>query len=168
MNTLTKHLRLFMNTFGILCLVIMLWGGSTTALAAPHGSDVSVTIVADRSQVKEGQNITYTAKMTNHGPDDAYFVDTSFTWPDQLNFVAMTCDQGISPDTPACEYSILKAGETVVSKFVATPNPTGRPHKNHVRVTARVFFETTDTVDPHLRNNADSISTKIIIKVAHH
>ena len=168
MNTGTKHASFIINVIGILVLISLL-GGSTTALAAPPRSDISITIVANRSQVKVGQNITYTARMKNLGPDDASSVDTSFIWPAQLNLVSMTCDQGISADTPSCEYNILKAGETVVSTFIATPNSaTLSNDKKNVRVTAKVLFETTDTVDPHLRNNADSVSTTIIKKPAHH
>jgi uncharacterized repeat protein (TIGR01451 family) len=167
MNTVTKYRSFIINTIRILALAIVL-GSSGTALAAPTPrSDVSVTIVADRSQVKVGQNITYTAKMTNHGPADAYSVDTAFVWPDQLNFVSMTCAQGISPDTPNCEYTLLKAGQTLVSTFVATPNP-ALTDKKTVKVTAQVLFETTDTIDPHLRNNTDSVSTLIIKKPDHH
>ncbi len=161
MISLTKYGRFIFHTIGILILMLML-GGSRTVLAATPKSDVSITIVANRSQVKIGQNITYTAKMTNHGPDDAFFVDTTFILPSQLTLVAMTCDLGISPDTPNCEYSSLKAGETVVSTFVATPNPAALHGKKNVRVTAKVNFETTDTVDPHLRNNVDSVRTLII------
>jgi uncharacterized repeat protein (TIGR01451 family) len=168
MHTLTKHLRFFINVIGILCLVTLLVGTSTTALAARSGSDISVSIVADRNQVRVGQNITYTVRMTNHGPDDAFFVDTAFIWPAQLKFVEEICDLGISPDSPNCEYSSLKAGQTVVSKLVLTPDPAARPFKNVVKVKTQALFETADTVDPHLQNNADSITTVIVEKPAHH
>lgn len=163
MNFVTKHRSFINNTIRILVLVILL-GSSGKALAAPSRSDVSITITADRSEVRVGQTVTYTARMTNHGPDDAYFVDASFVWPDQYTFVSMACDQGISPDTPACEYSILKAGETLVSTYVATPDPTAHFHNKVVKVTVQVFFETTDTVDPRLRNNTASVTTRILDK----
>jgi uncharacterized repeat protein (TIGR01451 family) len=166
MNTLTKHHRFF-NIVGILLLVSMLLGSTTPALAAPHGSDISITIVANRSTVKVGQNITYTARMTNHGPDDAYFVDTAFVLPKQLTLVEETCAEGISPDTPNCEYSSLKAGQTVISKLVATPKRAAHPYVKDIKVTARVLFETSGTVDPHLHNNVDSVSTVIFQLPAH-
>jgi hypothetical protein len=80
----------------------------------------------------------------------------------------MTCDLGISPDTPFCEYSSLKAGETVISTVVATPNPD--THKKHLNVTADVLFEVdcsfdpNCTFDPDLRNNADSVSARLMGK----
>jgi uncharacterized repeat protein (TIGR01451 family) len=164
MNTFMKYRGSILNSMGILLLAITLLGSSSPVMAARSGSDVSITIVADKRSVKDGQDITYTATMTNHGPDGAFFVDTGFILPDQLRFVSETCDLGISPDSPNCEYSSLKAGETVVSKLVATPNPAARNHKRNVRVTARVLFETTDTVDPNLRNNVDSVLTRLIEK----
>jgi uncharacterized repeat protein (TIGR01451 family) len=142
--------------------------------AARATSDVSVKLVANRAGVTTGRQITYTATMTNHGPDDASFVDVTFAWPAQLDLVSMTCDEGISPDTPACEYSSLKAGQSVVSVLVATPHRGGRPAPANktIRVTARVSFENdcsydpNCTFDPKTRNNSASVITKLIAKRA--
>jgi uncharacterized repeat protein (TIGR01451 family) len=166
MRKLKKYRRFIFNMVGILPLVISL-GSSKVAFAATSASDISVTMVADRSKVKVGQTITYTATATNLGPDDAYSVDVGFSLPDQFSLVSMTCDQGISPDTPFCEYSNLKAGETVVSILVATPNSDVRTRERHLMVTAGISFETVDTVDPDLSNNVASVSTKLIGKLAH-
>src|SRR5262245_16910350 len=118
MNKLTKYRRFIINLIGILPLIISL-GSSQVAFAATATSDISLTLVAQRV----GHTITYTATMTNLGPDDAVAVDVGFTLPDQLRLVSMTCDLGISPDTPFCEYGSLNAGETVVSILVAKANP---------------------------------------------
>ncbi len=67
-------------------------------------SDVSLTMLADRSIARVGQNVTYTAARTNLGPSDATFVDVAFTLPAGLRIVSMSCDMGISPDGPFCEY----------------------------------------------------------------
>src|SRR5512142_2837759 len=75
-------------------------------------SDLSIQMAADRDKVRFGENITYTVTMTNLGPDDAVFADVRFELPDQLVLVSMTCDLGISPDTPACEYTSLPSGAT--------------------------------------------------------
>jgi len=153
--------------------LIVSLGISKPAFAASATSDISVTIVAERSNVKEGQNITYTATMTNLGPDDANFTDVSFGLPDQLSLVSMTCDLGISPDTPFCEYSSLNAGETVISTLVATPNPDVQNHKKHLVTTAAVSFEVdcsfdpNCTFDPNNRNNSASVAIKLIGSLAH-
>ena len=93
--------------------------------------------------------------------------------PDQLNLVSMTCDKGISPDTPFCEYSSLAAGETVVSTLVATPNPSALTHDRKLTVTANASFEVdcsfdpNCTLDPDTSNNSTSITTKLLGKLSH-
>jgi uncharacterized repeat protein (TIGR01451 family) len=171
MNTLRNYHRFIINIIAILPLIISL-GNAKPALAATATSDISVTIVADQSQVKMGQTVTYTVTMTNLGSDDASFVDVDFSLPDQLNLVSMTCDRGISPDTPFCEYSTLAAGETVISTLVATPTPGSTVHPRKLTVTANVFFEVdcsfdpNCTFDPNTSNNSASLTTKLVGKLA--
>src|SRR5712671_5363860 len=120
MNKLIKY-RYFLNRiFGVLLLIASLGNSVSVARAAQTTNDISVTIVANQSKIKPGQNITYTITMTNLGPNDAIFVDVYHNLPNQLSLVSLTCDKGISPDTPACEYSTVASGETVVSTLVAT------------------------------------------------
>jgi len=151
--------------FGIVPLLLAL--APQTVLAASARSDVSIRLVADRTHVRPGQQITYRATMTNRGPNDATLVDTVFTWPGRLQPLAMTCDRGISPDTPNCEYLTLKAGESVVSVFKATPLTGARRGGSKVTVTARVSFEVdcrfdpTCTFDPNMRNDASSVTTTL-------
>lgn len=172
MNRPNKFRQLLIRTIGILSILISL-GNTKQVLAAQNTSDIAVTIVADQSKVKMGQTITYTATMTNLGPEDAFFVDTHFSLPDQLNLVSMTCDKGISPDTPFCEYSTLAAGETVVSTLVATPTPGALTRDRKLTVTANIFFEVdcsfdpNCTFDPNSSNNSSSLITKLIGKLTH-
>ena len=171
MNTLTKYRRLIINVLGILPLILSL-GTSKVAFAAASTSDISVTLVADQSKVKVGQMITYTAIMTNHGPDDASSVDVRFNLPAQLSLVEETCAFGISADTAFCEYTSIKAGETLISTVVATPNPDYITRERALTVTADILleqdcaFEPIDcTSDPDLSNNLASVSTKLIGKL---
>ena len=172
MNTLMNYRRFILTLLGILSLILSL-GSSQVAFAATATSDISLTLVADQNHVKTGRTITYTATMTNLGPDDAVFVDMGFSLPDQLNLVSMTCDRGISPDTPFCEYSTLAAGETVVSTLVVTPTLGVLTQDRQGTVTANVFFEVdcsfdpNCTFDPNSSNNSVSIITKLTGKLAH-
>jgi len=172
MNKLMKFRRFIVTILGILPLILSL-GTSQVAFAATSTSDIAITLVADQNHVKMGQTITYTATMTNLGPQDAFFVDVGFSMPDQLNLVSMTCDRGISPDTPFCEYSTLAAGETVVSTLVATPTPGVPTYAREGTVTATVFFEVdcsfdpNCTFDPNSGNNSVSIITRLTGKLAH-
>jgi len=171
MNKLSRYRRFFLNIIGIFPLILSL-GTSQVAFAATSTSDIAVTLVADQSHVKMGQTITYTATMTNLGPQDALFVDVGFSLPDQLNLVSMTCDRGISPDTPFCEYSTLAAGETVVSTLVATPTAGALTQPRKLTITANVFFEVdcsfdpNCTLDPDVSNNSSSLITNLTGKLA--
>ena len=162
--------RILLGVIGIMPLVSLATAHPVAAATAT--SDISVTLVASRGHVMTGQHITYIATMTNHGPDDASFVDVTFGWPTQLDLVSMSCDLGISADTPACEYSSLKAGQSVVSVLVATPHRGGHPGVRRIRVSARVSFEVdcsfdpNCTFDPNHRNNSASVMTRLITKAA--
>jgi uncharacterized repeat protein (TIGR01451 family) len=171
MDRLMKYRRLIINMIGILPLIMSL-GNNAVAFAATSTSDISVTLVADQSKVKAGHTITYTATMTNLGSEDASFVDVRFSLPDGLSLVSLTCDLGISPDTPFCEYSSLPAGETVVSTLVATPNPDALTRERDLTVTADILFEVdcsfdpNCTFDPNTSNNSASLTTKLVGKLA--
>lgn len=130
-------------------------------------SDISIQMVADHNKVRMGEDVTYTVYMTNHGPDDATGVDVTFQMPDQLTMLSMTCDLGISADTPACEYNSLPAGVTLVSTMTATPNSAARTAGRRATVAAVASFEVTTEVDPDLSNNTASTKTKIIGRLPH-
>jgi uncharacterized repeat protein (TIGR01451 family) len=173
MNTLNKFRRFILSMMGILPLILS-FGISKPALAASFTSNISITLIADRNNVKMGKTITYTAIMTNHGPDNAGPVDVRFTLPPQLTLVSMTCEYGISPDTPFCEYSRLNTEETVVSTLTATPNLDWPTSERNLTVTADVLLEQdcafepdNCTSDPDLSNNLASVSTKLVGKLAH-
>lgn len=158
MNKLGKLRQWIISMIGILPLVLSLVN-IQPAFADTSTSDISVTITADRRTVRLGQNITYTVRATNLGPDTANFVDVVHNLSPQLSPISLTCDRGISPDGPFCEYSVIEPGETVVSILVATPNPDA-PHRRHLVTKVTIDFETTDTFDPHLRNNHDAVSVR--------
>ena len=173
MNTFKRVRQLVISLLASLLFMSPL-GYTGHALAAQNNSDIAIRMIADKNQVKVGQNITFTVTMTNLGSSDASFVDVGFSLPDQLNLVSISCDKGISPDTPFCEYSSLASGETVVSILVATPNPSAQKHAKYVTTTSSVSFETdcnfdptNCTFDPNNTNNLASITTKLIGKSIH-
>ncbi len=141
----------------------------TLASSAPRnwqntqlGSDVSLSMVADRSTLKMGQDVTYTATMTNLGPGDATFVDVAFAMPDSIQLLSITCDEGVSPDGPFCEYSSLPVGATVVSRLVATPRPGFAVRGRVLTASASVLFENASALDPNQANNMASVKVKLI------
>src|SRR5512142_393792 len=121
---------MFFTLFGILSLLAML--GSSAPLfparAAQITNDIGIAMSESRSTLLHGSQVTFTVRMTNYGPDRATFVDVGFHLPSQLRMLAMTCDLGITPDTPFCEYSSLPVGATVISRLVATTDPSATVH----------------------------------------
>jgi len=166
MNKLRKHHYFIISAICILSLMISL-GTSRRALAAQNVADLSVTVVADKNRVKIGESITYTVTATNLGPDTAILVGILHGLSDQLNFISLSCD-GISADGTFCEYAILEPGESVVSAFVATPNPNVQHNERNLLImTANIAFETTDAVDPDSGNNLASVTAKLIGRLQH-
>ena len=171
MNKLTQYRRFIVSIIGILPLILSL-GTSKVAFAATATSDLSITLVADQSKAKIGQTVTYTARMTNLGPDDAIDSATVFSVPDQLTILSYTCE-GVSPDGLFCEYGTLAPGETVVTTLVATPTPGTLTHDRRLTVTANAVLLTdcsldpTGSCDPDLSNNSVSVTTKLIGNLAH-
>ena len=143
-------------------LVLLLFFASSAQPALAQGfTDISVTITANRDKAMPGQLITYTVVATNLGPDDGIFVDVYHILPDQLQFISLTCDKGTSPDTPACEYTTLAAGESATSILVATPIADPGKHPKQVTTTARIQLETTDSIDSNASNNTASVAIKL-------
>jgi uncharacterized repeat protein (TIGR01451 family) len=169
MNSLMNYQHFMLNLLSIMGSLWAMLGGSAPLAPAEQttNDDISVKMVANRNMVKQGEQVTYTATTTNLGPEDATLVDVAFGMSEQLAVVSITCDHGISPDGPFCEYSRLAAGESVVSIVVATPKPTNQSHRRVVRNTASILFETTDTVDPVAGNNHDSVKTWLMGKPLH-
>src|ERR1051325_2739763 len=74
MNTFLNFRRFILHLIGILPIIMSL-GTSQVALAATATSDIALSLVAHRA----GDTITYTATMTNLGPDDAVATDVGFS-----------------------------------------------------------------------------------------
>ena len=167
MNKLSIHRHYIVAMIGILALILSL-GNSGQALAAQNTADLSISMVADKSRVKIGENIVYTVTATNLGPNDALFVGVYHGLPDQLNFVSLTCAGGISSSGAFCEYPILTPGASVVSTLIVTPRPDLRNYeRKSLTATAVLSSQTGDTVDPNSSNNLASVTIKLIGKPTH-
>jgi len=162
MNNIRKNRNLMISIFGILSLIITLGNTPRKPSTQTITPDISVTIVADKDKIKEGQDITYTITATNLGTEPAFFVDVAHYLPSELDFISLICDRGISPDTPFCEYSYLNPGESVTSVLVARPKQNISNHLRHITTTVSILFETADTVDSNSSNNSNSATTKLI------
>ena len=96
-------------------------GLTSSAQAVDNVPTVDLAIVsktADLTRAHPNQLVTYTILATNYGPDAAPSLDVTDLVDNQnsgLRFVDETCDQGVSADTPSCEYRDIAPGETVTT-----------------------------------------------------
>jgi uncharacterized repeat protein (TIGR01451 family) len=160
MRPSTLTLRLAFLTGFLLSAVIGL------ALTAAAGAQVVPTadlaIVSNTASVKHarvGHEVTFTIIATNNGPEAA---DFNVTWAsDQLQLVSETCDLGISPDTPACEYGVVEPGVTLTTTVVARVLDTG---SKYATGTGCMVEQPGFIIDPDPQNNCAAATVKVVGK----
>ena len=93
--------------------------------AAPVSADLSVTLSASPANPAVGQNVVYTAKIANAGPDTAVSVTVTDVLPAGLDFVsAPGCTYTSANRTVTCDLgSVTTAGDSVA--ITAVPTGTG-------------------------------------------
>jgi len=109
------------------CLLALVAAGlvlaATAGAQATSTADLAIVSNTSVKHAKVGDEITFTIVATNNGPDAS---DFNVYWSsDQLSLVDMTCDLGISADTPACEYGTVQPGVTLTTIVHARVNETG-------------------------------------------
>lgn len=147
--------------YTLLALVVLVVGSIQPA-AAQQSADLKLTKVADRKNVRIGENITYTITLTNLGPESATDVVFGDPLPDPLNLVSFTCSQGISNGGSFCAVDNVPSGTSVTATLVATPIT--NPAKSERRFTNTAFISDSATPDPDGNNNSASVTTHIIGK----
>jgi len=126
-------------------------------------ADLSLTKTADRTNVRIGENITFTITVTNLGPDAAADISFGDPVPDPLNFVSASCDKGLTPTYDAiCQVTSLAVGESATITLVATPIT--NPAKSERKFTNTAFIGSSATFDPNPDNNTASLHLHIVGK----
>ena len=145
-----------------LALAVGLCGLVAAAAAAQEPVNADIAIVSKTANVrhaKVGQFVTFTIVATNKGPEASQLdvIDQPLVG---LQMVDEICDRGISPDTPACEYSAVEPGDTVTTTVVdEVVAPVGKYATN----TACVSNES-GLPDPDPSNDCATTSVRIIGK----
>lgn len=136
-----------------------------TLAAAAGAQDIptaDLAIVSNTASVKHakvGDEVAFTIIATNNGPDAA---DFNVTWSsDQLQLVSETCDLGISPDTPACEYGTVEPGVTLTTTVVARVLDTG---SDNATSTGCMVEQPGFIIDPDPQNNCAAATVKVVGK----
>lgn len=141
--------------------LILLLTQSIQPVAAQEEANLYLSVTADRTRVKIGEEVTYTLTLTNLGQAQAGNVTFGVSLPDQLNWVSFSC---MTPggDPMHCNLDNLASGATVRATLVAAPiSYYGRQERS---VTA--FFSTqADTPDPDSTNNHVYVKVRMVGKL---
>ena len=144
-------------------LILVLLGAGSVQLAAAQGSaDLELTKVADRKNVRIGDNITFMITVTNLGPDTATGVVFGDSIPDPLNLVSFTCGQGTIVGGSFCSVGTVESGVSVTAILVATPIT--NPARSERKFSNTAFISESATADPNSSNNSASVEVHIIGK----
>jgi uncharacterized membrane protein len=138
--------RLVRATLAALTLAGLLAVGAPAALAQ-SGSDLAVTIEADRTTAKAGQAVTYTITVSNLG--DATATDVS---------LFLGCSDNLQCGLFNSTLGDLDPGASVTVTMVAIANPCGLSIDRDATVVAEV---SSTSVDANLSNNTDRVTIRL-------
>lgn len=142
----------------VLCLASIGLVLPASAGAQAGNADLAVvSITASAKHAKVGDQVTFTIVATNNGPEADDF--NVYFSSDQLHLVSMTCDLGISADTPACEYGTQPPGVMLTTTVVAQVMATGS--NNAVATGCTVGSPGSD---PNPGNDCASATVKVVGK----
>ncbi|WP_345321629.1 putative Ig domain-containing protein, partial [Novipirellula rosea] len=126
---------------------------TVTTQVDPILADLTVELADDKNRVALGQEITYHAKVTNHGPHLAQNVSYTQVLPAGISFVSATTLISNASGTLTGDLGDLPAGEFVEFDIVVTSTASGQ-----MPSTATVH---SDTRDPDATNNSVSELTLV-------
>jgi Domain of unknown function DUF11 len=143
--------------------------GASVARAeeTPTGDIAIVSQTANVLHARIGDQVTFTVVAVNNGPDavemdvvedPAQLYPGEFP-PSDFQLVDEICDFGVSPDTPACEYSSIEPGELVTTVMVTQLKPTATKYASNT-----VCTSSENGIDPDQSNNCATTSIRVVGK----
>jgi hypothetical protein len=144
----------------VVTLLASLPAFAASPVVAAGSADLAVTMIGNAKHLKYGQTITFTATVTNLGPDAAGGVTLGIGVSDSYaNFGGVCPDGSVSN---ICSLGTLPPGARVTVLFSAGACCSCCPEGIGVAV-ASVFSDAT-TVDPVAANDSVRIETKFVGK----
>jgi uncharacterized repeat protein (TIGR01451 family) len=128
---------------------------NSSIVSATSLADLAVTVVDTPDPAEVGSPVTYTATVTNNGPNPATAAQLNATLPDGSSLVSATAAQGTCAANGTaieCALGSLTSGASTAVTIVVTPSLTGP-----VALTASVTSGIPDT--PLTNNTAAQITT---------
>lgn len=99
---------------------------NTNEGVAEAAADVGVTLTVDDAAPLAGQTVTFTATVTNDGPDSPVDVQATFLLPDGLAYASHTAGTGsYDPDTGVWALAAQGTGATASLQLLATVERSG-------------------------------------------
>ena len=133
---------------------------ATDPTTITRAADLAVTNTAS-NPVIAGQDVTYTAVVTNTGPSDAGAYTFQEQAPANTTFqraIGPTCGTPDANGLVSCNASGLTAGATQTYQFVVAISPTVT---NGAPITATARLTNLTTTDPNLNNNSATATATV-------
>jgi uncharacterized repeat protein (TIGR01451 family) len=134
---------------------------ATDPTTITSSADLAVTNAASPNPVVAGQDVTYTAVVTNTGPSDAGAYTFQERVPANTTFQRVIGPSCSAPDNTglvSCNAPSLAAGATQTYQFVAAVDPAAT---NGVTITATAHLANLATLDPNPGNNSASATATV-------
>jgi uncharacterized repeat protein (TIGR01451 family) len=122
---------------------------------AVGGNDLGISKTATPEPVTQGQPLTYSITIQNHGPSSVRNIRMTDTLPADTQLAAVTNPKGSCSSTTkvSCTINLLANGETAVITIVVIPTAAG----NITNIAQVSAFG-----DPNPSNNSTSVTTTVL------
>jgi uncharacterized repeat protein (TIGR01451 family) len=150
-----RLLGLLAAAVGTLVIALVAYSGSAAAIVGP--TDLSITKSDSPDPVVQGNNLTYTIQVQNHGPNDASAVSISDNLPSQVDYQSSSTTAGTCQRTGStvnCTLGPVTNGVTVTVTIVVKAKHTGA-----ISNTAALT-----SVDDNTPNNNSATATTQVVK----
>jgi len=138
---------------------LVLSNNAVTQTITVGGVDLALSKIADRATLFEGDRVTYTVSLANHGPVAAMDVVVSDTLPLGIAFGGYIATLGTYSDaTGAWQVGTLAAGDAATLTIAATANA-GTAGQSLVN---RAVLSASNPADIFTHNNAGSATVTVV------
>jgi uncharacterized repeat protein (TIGR01451 family) len=129
-------------------------------------SDLALTITSNPNSMQVDQNVVYTLKVVNNGPDDATGVTLSDVLPANLTDITASASQGSAVvnanGTVTANLGALASGSSVTVTIVAEVTAGALPTGASSATLTNTATVSSQALDPNPANNIMSTSTEVL------